>query len=181
MNKSVENNASKDFEQIAIELCEKALNDAMVQLHPLLRNVELERLEKRGEFVQAFRLALERRLAKKLADLLRGRIQTVYRFDETRRRPSSQWDGSIHLLVKASRLSSTIQAASQKLDQSLLKRLRELRWSQAWERHSILEVQQVTPKEIRRGLSYGAMFCSVYSAPVKVWPQHGWRDVSTPG
>jgi hypothetical protein len=104
----------------------KALSDAKAQLHPLLRNVELNRLEKRNEFVQAVRLALEHRIAKKLATWQRGGIQAVYRYDETRRRLGSLWDGSIHLLVKVSRLSNTIKALSWKLDQSLMKRLRAL-------------------------------------------------------
>lgn len=178
LNGSTENNATapKDFDQIATELCERALYDAKTQLHPLLRNIELKCLEKRSEFVQAFRLALERRIARKLAAMQGGRIQTVYRFEETRRRPGS-WDGSIHLLVKISRVSSTVEAMSQELDASLLKRLQQLRWSRFEERQSMLEIHQVTPKEIRRGISYGAMFCAVYSKPVKVWPKKGSHEV----
>ena len=178
LNGSTENNAAplKDFDPIANELCEKALYDAKTQLHPLLRNIELKRLEKRSEFVQAFRLALERRIARKLAAMQGGRIQTVYRFEETWRRPGS-WDGSIHLLVKVSRVSSTIEAMSQELDDSLLKRLQQLEWSCFEGRQWMLKIQQVTPKEIRRGISYGAMFCAVYSKPVKVWPKKGSHEV----
>ena len=168
----------KDFDVTAIELCEKALSDAKAGLHPLLRNAELNRLEKRSEFLQAFRLALEFRIARQLAAWQRGRIQAVFRFDETRRRPGSLWDGSIHLLARVSRLSNTIKALSRKLDQSLLKRLQELGWSHFQERQSMLEIQQVIPREIRRGLSYGAMFYAVYTAPVRIWPQRGHHDES---
>jgi len=167
----------KDFDATANELCEKALNDAKAGLHPLLRNVELKRLEKRSEFLQAFRLALERRIAKELTIWKPG-LLAVYRFDETRRKPGSLWDGSIHLLAKVSRLSNSIKALSRKLDQSLLKRLQGLGWSCFQERQSILEIQQVTPREIRRGISYGAMFYAVYTAPVRIWPQHGQREES---
>ena len=177
-NVSTENNATapKDFDQIANELCEQALSDAKTQLHPLLRHIELKRLEKRSEFFQAFRLALERRIAGKLAAMQGGRIQAVYRFEETRRRPGS-WDDSIHLLLKVSRVSNTIQAMSKDLDDSLLKRLQQLGWSHFEEWQSVLEIQQVTPKEIRRGISYGAMFCAVYSKPIKVWPKKGSHEV----
>jgi hypothetical protein len=172
--KSVENNAPKDLDLVVHELCEKALNDAKEQLHPLLRNVELNRLEKRSEFLQAFRLALEHRVARQLAAWQHGGIQAVFRFDETRRKPGSRWDGSIHLLAKVSRLSNTIKTLSRKLDQSLLKRLQELGWSCFQERQSILEIQQATPKEIRRGLGYGAMFYAVYTVPLRIWPQKRW-------
>ena len=179
-NKSAEDNATKDFDLTVNEICEKALSDAKAQLHPLLRSVEPDRLKKRNEFIQAFRSALERRIAKKLAMLGPG-VQAVYRFDETRRRPGSPWNGSIHLLVKVPRLSNMMKSLSRKLDQSLLKSLRSLGWSRFQKLQTILEIQQVTPQEIRRGISYGAMFYAVYTVPAKVWPQderHGenaWR------
>ena len=173
-NKSVRKDilALQDFDRIADVLCEKALNDAKAQLHPLLRSVEPDRLKKRNEFIQAFRSALERRIAKKLSAWYPD-VQAIYRFDETRRRPGSPWDGSIHLLVKVPRLSNMMKSLSRKLDQSLLKSLRDLGWSRFQKLQTILEIQQVTPQEIRRGISYGAMFYAVYTVPVKVWPQDG--------
>jgi hypothetical protein len=35
----------------------------------------------------------------------------------------------------------------------------------------LVEIQQVTPDEVRIGIGYGAMFSSVYNPPVRVWPQ----------
>jgi hypothetical protein len=61
-----------------------------------------------------------------------------------------------------------------KLDQSLVKYLKHLGWSRFQKRESILEIQQVTPNELRHGISYGAMFYAVYTVPVKVWPQNRW-------
>lgn len=167
----------KDFDQIANELCEKALNDARAQLHPLLRSLEFHHLEVRNDFVQAFQLALERRIAKKLATW-QSRVQAVFRFDETRLQPDNPWDGSIHLLVKVPRLSKTIQTWGQKLDQSLLPCLHALGWSRFLDRQSVLEIQQVTPGEIRRGIGYGGMFFAVYTRPVQIWPKnHSTREV----
>ena len=60
---------SNDFGVVANDLCEKALNDAREQLHPLLREVELDRLEKRSEFVQAFKSALEKKNCAKTGSL----------------------------------------------------------------------------------------------------------------
>ena len=169
-NKPVENHEPTDFEQIVNEVCEKALNDARAQLHPLLRSTELNQLKKRSEFLQAFRSALERRIARKLA-LWYPHVQAVYRFDETRRRPGSHWDGSIHLLVKVPRLSNTLKTLGKKLDRSLVRCLRQLGWSRFQKKQSLFELQQVTPQELRHGVSYGAMFSAVYNVPVKVWPQ----------
>jgi len=170
--------APKDFGQVANDLCEKALNDAQAQLHPLLRSVELDRLDQRHEFIQAFKLALEQRIAQTLVAWQPG-VQAVFKFDESWMENRKSWDGSIHLLVKVPRLSNAIKALGKKLDQSLVKCLKQLGWSRFRRRQSILEIQQVTPNELRHGISYGAMFYAVYSAPVEVWPQNGQRDESS--
>jgi len=164
----------KDFGQAAEDLCEKALHDARAQLHPLLQSSELRLLGERHEFVETFRLALERRIARKLATW-QTRVLSVFRFDQTRRPPGIPWDGSIHLLAKVPRVSKTIQAWGQTLDKSLLPCFRALGWSCFQERQSILEVQQVTPEEIRRGIGYGGMFFAAYTRPVRIWPQDRLR------
>lgn len=160
--------AAKDLGQAAEDICEKALDDAKAQLHLLIQSVELDRLDKRSEFVEAFKSALEKRIARKLAVWQPG-IQAVFKFDETLAENREAWDGSIHLLVKIPRLSNTVKALGKKLDRSLTKYLNQLGWSRFRKCQSILEIQQVTPNELRHGVSYGAMFCSVYNAPVKVW------------
>jgi hypothetical protein len=161
--------APNDLGQVANDLCEEALNDAKAQLHPLLRDVELDRLDQRSEFIQAFKSALEKRIARKLAVWQPG-IQAVFTFDQTLAENREAWDGSVHLLVKVPRLSDAIKALNKKLDQSLVKYLKQLGWSRFRKHQSILEIQQVTPNELRHGISYGGMFCSVYNAPVKIWP-----------
>jgi hypothetical protein len=83
------------------------------------------------------------------------------------------WDGSIHLLVKVPRLSDKVKRLGQLLDRSLVMCLRQSGWERFPTHHPVLEVQQVTPSELRHGIGYGAMFCAVYTAPVKVWPQNG--------
>ena len=110
-NRSVEPVLSnlKDLEHSANELCEKALNDAREQLHPLTRNAELDHLDKRVEFVQAFKLALEKRIAQKLAAWQPG-VQAVFTFEESWMQRPRSWDSSIHLLVKVPRLSNTLKA-----------------------------------------------------------------------
>lgn len=160
---------ASDFGQVANELCEKALNDAKEQLHPLLRSVEVERLDQRSDFLEAFKNALEKRIARKLAVWQPG-VQAVFKFDETMMENMRNWDGSIHLLVKVPRLSQAVKALGKTLDKALVKYLKQLDWSRFRTRQSILEVQQVTPNELRHGISYGAMFYAVYTVPVKVWP-----------
>lgn len=158
------------YKKVASDLCEMALQHAKTQLHPLLQNLEFDRLDKRGEFLQAFKNSLEQSVARTLA-AWQPSIQAVFKFDETPVQSWETWDGSIHLLAKVPRLSDALKSLGRKLDRSLVKYLTQLDWSRFQECQSILEVQQVTPNELRRGVSYGAMFSAVYSAPVKVWPQ----------
>jgi hypothetical protein len=162
--------APKDFGQIATNLCENALKDAKEQLHPLLRDARLERLDERPEFIKAFKPALEQRIARKLAAWYPG-VQAVFQFDETRIENPESWDGSIHLLAKVPRLSETLKILGRRLDRSLVKYIRGLNWPRFQTRQSILEVQQVTLNELRHGTGYGALFAAVYTVPVKVWPK----------
>ncbi|MFT3890960.1 MAG: hypothetical protein QM730_04945 [Anaerolineales bacterium] len=158
----------KEFEQIMQELCEKALNDAKEQLHPLLREVELDRLDKRKEFMEAFKQALELRIAKKLA-LWQPTVQAIFKFDESWMESRNAWDGSVHLLVKVPRISDRFKSLERRLNDYLLKYLRQTGWSRFRKKKAILEIQQVTLNELRHGIGYGAMFSAVYSAPIKVW------------
>jgi hypothetical protein len=170
-NETIETIASKDFERIASELCEKALDEARAQLHPLIRKVELDRLDQHSKFVMVFKLALERSIAKLLA-AWQPEIETIFRFDVSWMDSRVFWDGTIHLLIKVARVSDAIGIVAGKLDQSLLNYLRQSGWSRFRKSQSVLEIQQVTQNELRHAVSYGAMFCAVYSVPVKIWPQH---------
>jgi len=96
-----------DVLQAANDIGEKTLNDAKRQLYPLLRNVELSQFDHRGEFLQAFKSAVEKRSAGKLAAWLPD-VQAIFQFDETRVANMECWDGSSHLLVKVPRLSNVV-------------------------------------------------------------------------
>ena len=167
--------APKDLGETTNELWEKALEDAKSQLHPLLQITGLNILSQRGEFLRAFKSALEQSIARKLAVWQPG-VEAVFRFDETRTENWETWDGSIHLLVKVPRLSDTLKSLGRKLDRSLVTYFRQLDWPRFQDRQSILEVQQMTPDELRHGTGYGAMFSAVYTVPVKVWPQEKNRS-----
>jgi hypothetical protein len=161
-----------DLSRVVDKLCESALEDAKAQVHPLLRNADLHRLGQRVEFVKAFKLALERRVAQSLA-LWQPDVQAVFQFEESWMKSRSSWDGSIHLLVKVPRLSNALKVLGKALDKSLLKHLKQLDWSRFQKRQTVLEVQQVTVDELRHRISYGAMFCAVHNVPMKVWPHKG--------
>ena len=159
-----------DFGDVANELCKKALEDAKSELHPLLRNTQMDRLDQRDEFLWTFKAALEQRVAQKLA-IWQPVVQAVFKYDETRLENVENWDGSIHLLVKVPQLSNIVRVLARKLDRSLVKYFRQMDWKRFRTRQSILEVHQVTPNELRHSIGYGAMFCAVYNVPVQVWPQ----------
>lgn len=163
--------SGSDLGLVANDLCEKALNDAKRQLHPLLRSANVQQLDRRSDFLQAFKSGLEQKIARTLAAWYPG-VQAIFKFDETRTEDIQNWDGSIHLLVKVPRLSNTIKAFGKMLDRGLVKYLKCLRWTRFQNLQSILDVQQVTPNELRHSVSYGAMFYAAYTVPTKVWPQN---------
>ena len=155
--------------QASSELCEKVLTVAKTQLHPLLRQVDLEKLGQRSEFILAFKNALEKELAQQIVLWLPS-VKVVYKFDSLRRSNSDDWDNTIHLLLLVPRLLPAVRELGINLDSEILKRLKRLRWSRFQDSKSLIEVQQVTPNEIRHGVCYGAMFFSLYAAPSQVWP-----------
>src|SRR5215207_5214299 len=73
---------SNELKQVANDLCEKALTNAKSRLHPLLQDVELERLDQRCEFLQAFKRGLEQAIARKLV-MWQPCVQAVYEFEAT--------------------------------------------------------------------------------------------------
>lgn len=157
------------FRQVTEGLCEKALMDAKAQLHPLLQRVDLEKLGQRREFVEAFNHSLEGVVAKRIA-LWIPWVKVVYRFDVLRRRSTDDWDNTLHLLILVPRLLPSINKLGAELDRVILERMKRFNWSRFQDSRSMIEVQQVTPYEIRHGVCYGAMFYSFYTAPVQVWP-----------
>ena len=158
------------FRQGSSELCEKALMDAKTQLHPLLQQVDLEKLGQRREFVQAFKHALERAVAERIALWLPS-VKAIYKFGPPRVSSTEGWDNTVHLLILVPRLLPSINELGTMLDHEILERVKHFRWSRFKDSQSVLELQQVTPHEIRHGVCYGAMFYSLYTAPVQVWPQ----------
>lgn len=158
--------------QAMSEVCEQALSDARNTLHPLLRGNDINRLGERPEFVQAFKSALAARLAQRLAAWLPG-VQAVFQFDSSRMPIQEHWDNSIHLLVMRSQVSRSYFGLGQRLDGILAFCLKQFGWTRFMNDKPVLEIQQVTPAEIQRGIGFGAMFHAVYSAPVKVWSKKG--------
>jgi hypothetical protein len=160
---------SEELEQVAKVLCERVLSDAKSQLHPLLQNLELDRLDQRPEFLRAFKCALEHKIAQKLAAWHPG-IQTIFSYDGTPFEKIEDWHSSINLLVKVPCFTEEVKELGKKLDRSLVNCLQQLNWRRFKECHSVLKVQQVTPRELTYCIGYGALFCAVYTVPAKVWP-----------
>ncbi|MHB8776608.1 MAG: hypothetical protein ACYC6R_02450 [Anaerolineales bacterium] len=158
-----------EFRQITDELCDHAQRAATDRLHPLLQRVDLEKLSQRHGFLHTFQQSLEREIAQKIV-LWLPCVKVVYRFDASRRNNTEDWDNTIHLLVLVPQLIPMINELGTMLDGELLKSLNRLSWSRFQDSKSIIEIQQVTPEEMRHGICYGAMFFSYYAAPSQVWP-----------
>lgn len=158
----------RELDHAANDLCQKALKEAKSQFHPLLHNAELDRLDQRQEFLQAFRCALEQRVARKLAAWYPD-IQAIFRYEETPIKSMEDWNGSIYLLVKIPHLSEDVDALGKMLDRSLVKSLKHLHWQRFQKCQSILTMHQVTSNELRHGTGYSGMFFAAFTAPVKVF------------
>jgi len=160
---------SYEFRQMSNDLSDSALRNARERLHPLLHRVDLEKLGHRHDFLEAFKCSLEREIAQKIV-LWLPCVKAVYRFDSSRRSITEEWDNTIHLLVLVPRLMPPIKELGPLLDGEILNGLKHLGWSRFQDSKSIIEIQQVTPEEMRHGVCYGAMFSSVYTAPSQIWP-----------
>ena len=143
--------------------------NAKAQLHPLLQQVDLEKLGQRREFVQAFKQALERAVAEKIVLWLPS-VKVVYKFDSPGETSPEYWDNTVHLLLRVSRLLPSINELGATLNNEVREELKRFSWSRFQSSKSIVEIQQVTDNEIRHGVCYGAMFYSCYTAPSPVWP-----------
>jgi hypothetical protein len=166
---------TRDFDQAANEICEKALQEARSRVHPLLQHAGLGRLDRRGDFLKAFKNALEHRVARTLAAWQPG-VQAIYVYDDAVMENMETWDGSVRLLLKVPRLSNAVRRLGKNLDGSLVKYLEQLGWPRIRAGHSVLEIHQVTPGELRHGIGYGAMFFAVHTAPVRIWPHDHKRS-----
>lgn len=160
---------SYEFRQMSNELSDNALRNARERLHPLLQRDDLEKLGHRHEFLEAFKCSLEREIAQKIV-LWLPCVKVVYRFDASRKSSTEEWDNTIHLLVLVPRLMTPIKELGALLDLEILNELKRLGWSRFKDSKSMIEIQQVTPEEMRHGVCYGAMFSSAYTAPSQIWP-----------
>jgi hypothetical protein len=158
-----------EFSQIADELCEHAQRAAKEQLHPLLQRVDLEKLCQRPGFLEAYKQSLEREIAQRIVQWF-PYVKVVYKFDSSRKNRLEEWDNTVHLLVLVPQLMPLIKELGTMLDGELLKSLKHLPWLRFQDSKSVIEIQQVTPDEMRHGVCYGAMFFSFYTAPSQVWP-----------
>lgn len=158
-----------EFKQTAKDLCEKALVDAKSELHPLLRQVDLDRLDQRCNFLKAFKCALERRVAQQIM-LWLPVVKAAYRFDPLMKNDSQNWDNTIHLLVLVPQIMSPFDELGANLDHEILQQLKDFNWTRFQYSKSLVDIRQVTLYEIHPGICAGAMFYSAYTVPAQICP-----------
>ena len=151
------------------ELCEKALACAKNELHPLLQHADLDRLDQRADFLQAFRKAIEIEMAQKIT-LWVPCTKIVYRFDTTYSSRVEKWDNIIHLLLVVPQILPSLNNFGKKFDYEMVQHLTALGWTRFQYSKTVVEILQVTLNEIHHGVSYGGMFFSANSVPAQIWP-----------
>ncbi len=111
-----------------------------------------------------FRAAFKAGLAASVAQVLGAnddRLLAVYTYD--------QEDPVLHLLVLVTQPSAALTAFVAALDRALTADLHALGPTGFADRDSILDVNLITPKEVRLGLGYAVLLSAVSAAPLKVW------------
>jgi hypothetical protein len=115
-------------------------------------------------FLPAFKLALAASVACTLGEH-DAQVRAVYAYDSA--------DALLHLLVIVGRPSAALTMFVASLDRALAASLDELSLAVGHRRVSVLDVNLITPKEVRLGIGPAALLSAVYHPPLAVWSRDG--------
>lgn len=148
------------FSEVVETILEKAVD--MVRKHvPAFKGaVHLETMAQRPDFAGPFRFALAIELAKVIgAD--NPDVRTVFAYDLSQ--------PNLHLLALVSRPTQGHSAYIRALDECLCGHMKDLRLPDCAARAGMLDVQFITPQEVRLGIGLTGLLSAVRTAPVRVW------------
>ena len=81
-------------------------------------------------------------------------------------------DHKLHLLLLVDETSEGLDGFVREFDRALSASIDELRLPDCFECTSVLDVHQVTPRDVRLGIGLAGLLSSVASAPLRVWNRH---------
>jgi len=135
------------------------------------REVPLAKLTHEPGFLRPFKLALAARCARVLA-ASEPRVLSAFTYDPA--------DRVLHLLVLMDEPSEGLDGFVKEFDQALTASIDQLRMPDCFECVSVLDVHQITPRDVRLGIGLAGLLSSVANAPVRVWSRHEPMEIPEP-
>jgi len=152
--------APTHFSEVVETILERAFDMVRAHVPALKGTANLETMAKRPDFAGPFRCALAIELAKVIgAD--NPDVRTVFAYDLA--------EPNLHLVALVSRPTFGHSAYIHALDQALCDRMKDLRVPDCSARTGLLDVQFVTPQDVRLGIGVSGLLSTVRTAPVRVW------------
>ncbi len=135
------------------------------------REAPLARLTHEPGFLTPFKLGLAAQCARVLG-ASEPRVLSAFTYDLA--------DHTIHLLLLVDEASAGLEGFAQEFDRALSASIDALRLPDCFECTSVLDVHQVTPRDVRLGIGLAGLLSSVASAPLRVWNRHEPMEHTTP-
>ena len=159
--------------EVAETLRDDSLLVAREELAPSRGELPLEELLNDLDFVDSFKHSLASGIARVLAAYDR-QVKSVHFYDplvcrERRRIGKLPIEATIHLLVEVHHLSPALSVLIMALDHELTDSLKVLPSPWFAHRQFTLDVNFVTPEDIKVGRGHATLLSSLYTPPLKIW------------
>lgn len=135
------------------------------------RQEALAKLTHEPGFLSPFKMGLAAQCARVLG-ASEPRVLTAFTYDLS--------DHVIHLLLLVDEPSDGLEAFVGEFDRAMTASIDALRVPECFECTSVLDVHQVTPRDVRLGIGLAGLLSSVANAPLRVWGRHELMEHPTP-
>jgi hypothetical protein len=135
------------------------------------REAPQARLTHEPGFLTPFKLGLAGQCARVLG-ASEPRVLSAFTYDLA--------DHRIHLLLLVDETSAGLEGFVREFDRALSASIDELRLPDCFECTSVLDVHQVTPRDVRLGIGLAGLLSSVANAPLRVWNRHEPMEYPAP-
>lgn len=159
--------AARDVADRMAATADKARDQAIESVRRLgpetWREAPLARLTHEPGFLTPFKLGLAAQCGRVLG-ATEPRVLSAFTYDLA--------DHTLHLLLLVDETSEGLDGFVREFDRALSASIDELRLPDCFECTSVLDVHQVTPRDVRLGIGLAGLLSSVASAPLRVWNRH---------
>jgi hypothetical protein len=167
--------ATRDVANRMVATADQARDEAIEHVRHLgpetWRQEGLAKLTHEPGFLGPFKLGLAAQCARVLG-ASEPRVLTGFTYDLS--------DHVLHLLLLVDEPSAGLEGFVREFDRALTASIDQLRLPECFECTSVLDVHQVTPRDVRLGIGLAGLLSSVANAPLRVWSRHGPMEHPTP-